>query len=147
MPRGDTPLLHSGGFSFFLAKIPKPILQSAVPSEPKHFITNATVKWISCEPLLGPLESDKIKCVDWVVVGGESGPNCRPMDLNWARKIRDTCNKHDVPFWFKKAGGPDRAKGGKLLDGKIYKQWPKSLSKDMIQKVVQLSLFNVQPVS
>ncbi|MGO8880520.1 MAG: DUF5131 family protein [Desulfomonilaceae bacterium] len=109
--------------------------------------TDATVKWISCEPLLGPIDSDKIKCVDWVVVGGESGPNCRPMKLNWARQVRDTCNKHDVPFWFKQAGGPDRAKGGKLLDGEIYKQWPKSLSRDMIQDVVQLSLFNVQPVS
>lgn len=107
--------------------------------------TNAKVKWISCEPLLGPIESDKIKCLDWVVVGGESGPNCRPMNLEWARKIRDICEEQDTPFYFKQAGGAGRDKGGKILDGKIYKQWPKSLALN-IRSEVQASLFNVDAV-
>ncbi|MCX5873913.1 MAG: DUF5131 family protein [Deltaproteobacteria bacterium] len=105
--------------------------------------TNATVKWINCEPLLGPVESDKIQSLDWVVVGGESGPNCRSMNMDWARQIRDICEEHDIPFFFKQAGGPGRDKGGKNLDGKTYKQWPKSISLDMSRSVIQLSLFNV----
>ena len=109
--------------------------------------TNATLKWISCEPLLGAIESDKIKSLDWIVVGGESGPKCRPMNLDWARKIRDICEGNDVPFWFKQAGGPGRDKGGKLLDGKSYQQWPKSLMKDMDRSEVQDSLFNFQEIS
>ena len=109
--------------------------------------TNATLKWISCEPLLGAIESDKIKCLDWIVVGGESGPKCRPMNLDWATKIRDICEGNDVPFWFKQAGGPGRDKGGKLLDGKSYQQWPKSLMKDMDRSEVQDSLFNFQEIS
>ena len=109
--------------------------------------TNATVKWISCEPLLGPIDSDEIRGLDWVVVGGESGANCRPMNLEWARQIRDTCKKYDVPFWFKQAGGPGRDKGGKILDGRLYKQWPKSLSGAIARNEVQPSLFDVQPDS
>lgn len=105
--------------------------------------TNAKVKWISCEPLLGPIESDEIKSLDWIVVGGESGPKCRPMNLDWARKIRDFCQEHDVPFYFKQAGGPDRDKGGKTLDGKICQQLPRSLVKDMLRTEVQIPLFNV----
>jgi protein gp37 len=104
--------------------------------------TNASVKWVSCEPLLGPIESDEIKYLDWVVVGGESGPKCRPMNLDWARKIRDICEAHDVPFFFKQAGGRGKDKGGKMLDGKTYNQWPKSFSWDIPRSEGQTSFFN-----
>jgi len=69
------------------------------------------------------------------------------MNLEWARQIRDTCKKYDVPFWFKQAGGPGRDKGGKILDGRLYKQWPKSLSGAIARNEVQPSLFDVQPDS
>lgn len=65
------------------------------------------------------------------------------MNLDWARQIRDICEEHDIPFFFKQAGGPGRDKGGQILDGKTYKQWPKSISGDMFRSVVQPSLFNI----
>ena len=65
-------------------------------------------------------------------------------EFGLGQKIRDTCKKYDVPFWFKQAGGPDRDKGGKILDGRLYKQWPKSLLRAMVRNEVQPSLFNVQ---
>lgn len=103
--------------------------------------TNASVKWISCEPLLGPIDSDTIKNLDWVVVGGESGPDCRPMDLNWARKIRDICKENQVPFYFKQVGGSGRDKGGKILDCGVYEDYPNALP--MARNETQLSFFNV----
>jgi protein gp37 len=90
--------------------------------------TNAKVKWVSFEPLLGPINSENIRFLDWAVVGGESGPRCRPMDLDWARGIKGDCEKYGVPFFFKQRGGPGRDKGGDLLDGEKYKMWPASLS-------------------
>jgi protein gp37 len=79
--------------------------------------TLPTVKrWLSCEPLLEPLPDLDLTDIDWVIVGGESGPKYRPMDLDWARDIRDRCLLAGVPFWFKQSAGlyPET---GRVLDG------------------------------
>ena len=83
--------------------------------------TGAKVKFLSLEPLLGPLLNLNLDGIDWVIVGGESGPGCRPMDLDWAQDIRDQCLRADVPFFLKQFGGfPDKRGGDQaLLDGQV----------------------------
>lgn len=93
---------------------------------------SAPVKWVSAEPLLGPLDfwaADPIAgpvAASWIVVGGESGPNARPMDLDWVRSIRDQCADFDVPFFLKQLGGVRNKRGGDaaLLDGRLHHQFP-----------------------
>lgn len=88
----------------------------------------ATKHFVSCEPLLGHvvLGLDKVKTIDWVIAGGESGPKARPMELSWARHLRDECVTNDVPFFFKQLGGhPDKRAGNKaVLDGRTWTQRP-----------------------
>jgi protein gp37 len=91
--------------------------------------TNATVKFGSFEPLLGPIPPDAIVGLDWVIVGGESGPKARPMKAEWALEIKDACQAHGVPFFFKQMGGKERDKGGKLLLGKVYDEFPWNVTK------------------
>ena len=91
--------------------------------------TNATVKFCSFEPLLGPIPSDAVIGLDWVIVGGESGPEARPMRPEWAVEIREACQTHGVPFFFKQMGGKGRDKGGKLLLGKLYQEFPVNVVK------------------
>ena len=83
----------------------------------------ATVRFLSCEPLLGPMTLD-LEDIHWVIVGGESGPHYRPMNLNWARDIRDQCLTTDVPFFFKQVGGRTPKAGGRLLDGREWNDSP-----------------------
>jgi len=83
----------------------------------------ATVRFLSCEPLLGPMELD-LDGIHWVIVGGESGPENRPMNLMWARSIRDQCRRGNVPFFFKQVGGRTPKTGGRLLDGREWNQMP-----------------------
>jgi protein gp37 len=86
----------------------------------------AKVKFISAEPLLGPLEGLPMKGLDWVIVGGESGPHARPMELNWAREIRNQCERHGVAFFLKQLGGRRHKRSGPdaVLDGRRWTQWP-----------------------
>lgn len=84
----------------------------------------ATIRFLSCEPLLGRLELDLTEDIHWVIVGGESGRNFRPMDLDWARSIRDRCLESRVPFFFKQTGGKTPRSGSKELDGIEWKQKP-----------------------
>jgi protein gp37 len=86
--------------------------------------TGAAVKFLSLEPLLGPLDNLNLSGIDWVIAGGESGPNARPMDLSWAREIRDQCLESKIPFLFKQVGGRDSKKGGRILDGVEWNQMP-----------------------
>lgn len=88
--------------------------------------TKARVKFISFEPLLGPIGKVNLKQIDWVIVGGESGPGSRPMEPNWARELRDQCVKAKVPFFFKQWGGFNKKKAGKILDGKIWMRMPET---------------------
>ena len=86
--------------------------------------TNAATKFISFEPLLGPIPDIDLDGIDWVIVGGESGPRARPMEPQWATDIRDQCLNADVPFFFKQWGGINKKKTGRILDGRIWNQTP-----------------------
>ena len=86
--------------------------------------TGAQIKFLSLEPLLGPLPGIQLSGIDWVIVGGESGPGARPMQPNWVREIRDNCLQHHVPFFFKQWGGVFKKKTGRTLDKRIWDQMP-----------------------
>lgn len=90
--------------------------------------TEARVKFLSCEPLLGPLGGTNLSDIDWVIAGGESGPNYRPMDIDWARQIRDTCEEYSVPFFFKQWGGRTPKALGRDLDGRRWDEMPLRIS-------------------
>ena len=84
----------------------------------------ATVRFLSCEPLLGPLDGLDLDGIGWMIVGGESGPGARPMDPAWARGLRDACVAAGVPFFFKQWGGPTPKAGGRVLDGRTWDEMP-----------------------
>jgi protein gp37 len=86
--------------------------------------TGARVKFLSCEPLLGPLPDLDLSGIDWVIVGGESGPGARSMDANWVRDLRDQCTEAGVPFFFKQWGGRNKKRAGRHLDGHLWNQVP-----------------------
>jgi len=86
--------------------------------------TGAHVKFLSIEPLLGPLPDMNLSGIDWVIVGGESGPGARPMDPAWVADIRDQCLDAGVPFFFKQWGGTNKKKAGRELDGRVWSQMP-----------------------
>jgi protein gp37 len=86
--------------------------------------TRAKVKFLSCEPLIGPLLNLNLSKIDWVIVGGESGRKPRPMNPEWVRSIQEQCGKKDVAFFFKQWGGTNKKKTGSLLDGKHYREFP-----------------------
>jgi protein gp37 len=76
------------------------------------------VRFLSLEPLLGPLPVLPLKNIDWVIVGGESGPQARPVEHQWITQIRDQCLQNSVPFLFKQWGGVRKERTGRLLDGR-----------------------------
>lgn len=84
----------------------------------------AVTRFLSVEPLLGPIHRLPLTGIHWVIVGGESGPGARPMDAAWVRAIRDRCNKQQVPFFFKQWGGTNKKKAGRLLDRRTWDQMP-----------------------
>jgi protein gp37 len=84
------------------------------------------VRFLSCEPLLGPLPSLDLTEIDWVIVGGESGQSFRPMQPDWAIDLRDRCLGADIPFFFKQWGGRTPKAGGRLLDGRTWDEFPSS---------------------
>lgn len=84
----------------------------------------ARVRFVSVEPLLGPIEALPLDDIHWVVVGGESGPRCRPMDPAWVRSIRRQCAAKGVPFFFKQWGGTQKKRAGRLLDGREWNEMP-----------------------
>jgi protein gp37 len=86
----------------------------------------AAVRFLSLEPLLGPLPGLDLDGIGWVIAGGESGPGHRPVGPDWVRAIRDQCQAADVPFFFKQWGGPTPKAGGRLLDGRTWDQMPAS---------------------
>ena len=86
--------------------------------------THAKIKFLSLEPLLGPLPRLNLKGINWVIVGGESGPGARPVLEEWVIDIRDQCKAKRVPFFFKQWGGVQKKRAGRLLEGEIYSQMP-----------------------
>jgi protein gp37 len=87
-------------------------------------ITPVAVRFLSIEPLLEELGRFDLVGIDWVIVGGESGPGARPMEPAWVRSIQDQCNRDGVPFFFKQWGGVRKASSGRSLDGKTYSEFP-----------------------
>ncbi len=86
--------------------------------------TPATIRFLSLEPLLGPISRLPLSGIGWVIVGGESGPGARPMQTEWVTQIRDRCVRYDVPFFFKQWGGVQKSRAGRKLDGKTWSQMP-----------------------
>jgi protein gp37 len=85
---------------------------------------DAYVRFLSLEPLLGPLDNLNLEGIHWVIVGGESGMSARPMRAVWVQNIRKQCNKNNVPFFFKQWGGKNKKEAGRLLNGRTYDQMP-----------------------
>jgi protein gp37 len=90
--------------------------------------TSAKIKFLSIEPLLGPLTKLNLKGIDWVIVGGESGPGSRPIKASWVADIRDQCVKAKVPFFFKQWGGFNKKKNGRQLEGEYWNQMPRAIA-------------------
>lgn len=88
--------------------------------------TPAAVRFISAEPLLGPLGSLDLGGIDWLIVGGESGAGARPVDPAWARDLRDKALRRHVPFFFKQWGGPTPKAHGRELDGRTWDEYPEA---------------------
>ena len=86
--------------------------------------TGAHVKFLSLEPLLGPLPDLNLDGIDWIVVGGESGPGARVMNAEWVKQILSQCLKQHVPFFFKQWGGVNKKKAGRSLEGKVWNEMP-----------------------
>ncbi|MDR3627208.1 MAG: phage Gp37/Gp68 family protein [Ignavibacteriaceae bacterium] len=86
--------------------------------------TDANIKFLSIEPLIGPITKLNLDGINWVIVGGESGPGARPIKEEWVIKIKDECINAGVPFFFKQWGGIRKKKAGRLLQGKTWSQMP-----------------------
>jgi len=86
--------------------------------------TPARIKFLSCEPLIGPLDNIPLTGIDWVIVGGESGPKARPMKKEWVKSIFKQCRYNKVAFFFKQWGGTRKSKTGRTLHGTTYDEFP-----------------------
>lgn len=89
--------------------------------------TQAKIKFLSLEPLLGPLHRLDLTGINWVIVGGESGPSARPMDEEWVIEIKDQCLAHNVPFFFKQWGGKNKKKAGRMFQGRTWNDIPSNV--------------------
>lgn len=87
----------------------------------------AAVRFLSCEPLIGPLGDLDLDGIGWVITGGESGPRARPLDPDWVRSIRDNCERSGVPYFHKQWGGRTPKAGGRTLDGRIWSEMPERI--------------------
>lgn len=90
--------------------------------------TPAAVKFVSAEPLLGPMDRLDLDGIDWVIGGGESGAGARPCDPAWAAGLRDRCREAGVAFFWKQWGGYTPKAGGRVLDGRTWEEYPKELA-------------------
>jgi protein gp37 len=95
--------------------------------------TRAAVKFLSLEPLLGPLDALDLSGISWVIAGGESGPNARAMPVEWVRSIRDQCGAAGVAFHFKQWGGVVKKKTGRVLDGRTWDELPNSARENVVR--------------
>jgi protein gp37 len=86
--------------------------------------TGARTKFLSCEPLIGPIGEMNLEKIDWVIVGGESGLKARPMKKEWVIDIKNQCQKNDVSFFFKQWGARNKKKAGRILEGKTWDEMP-----------------------
>ena len=93
--------------------------------------TNAVTKFLSCEPLIGPLYNMNLKNIDWVIVGGESGRKARQMDELWVWDIKQQCIEQEVAFFFKQWGGINKKKAGRELAGMTYDEMPYHINQNL----------------
>lgn len=100
---------------------------------------NSVVKFLSLEPLLGPMPNLNFSNIDWVIVGGESGPESRLLQQDWARDIKEQCRANSVPFFFKQWGGVNKKKNGRQLDGHTWDETPISYNSLRLQSIPALS--------
>lgn len=98
--------------------------------------TNANIRFLSVEPLIAPVGVLDLSGIDWVIVGGESGPNYRPCETEWLRQIRDQCTRANVPFFFKQWGGIRPKSGGRKLDGREWDEFPQIQENRLPAKLV-----------
>jgi protein gp37 len=101
--------------------------------------TRAKVRFLSLEPLLGPLPGLDLEGVDWVIVGGECGPGARPMQEKWVKDIRNQCLAAEIPFFFRQWGGVFKSRNGRSLDGRTWDEMP-AISQDRLSRRVALAL-------
>ncbi|EQD42005.1 phage Gp37Gp68 family protein [mine drainage metagenome] len=94
-------------------------------------VIEARVRFLSCEPLIGPLDHLDLRGVNWVIVGGESGPGAREMKPAWVRSIRRQCREASVPFFFKQWGGIQKSRTGRVLDGRTWDQFPRGATSSL----------------
>jgi protein gp37 len=93
---------------------------------------DSAIKFLSLEPLLGPVPDLELDGIDWVIVGGESGPGARPMKEAWVLEIKNRCeDEYNIPFFFKQWGGVNKKKTGRLLQGKTWDNYPKIASQQL----------------
>lgn len=113
-----------------------------VSIENRRFVTRAdqlrrvpaSVRFISAEPLLGPLQGLQLDGIDWLIAGGESGPKHRPVNAKWLQSLRDQCLFERVPFFFKQWGGPSSKSGGRILDGREWNAMPTPRDRSLTDK-------------
>jgi protein gp37 len=98
--------------------------------------TGASVKFLSMEPLLGSVSELNLNGIDWVIVGGESGPGARPMKEEWVLEIKRKCHASDIPFFFKQWGGINKKKAGRLLQGHLWDEMPETNNGDYEHQVL-----------
>ena len=100
--------------------------------------TRARTKFLSIEPLLGPIDDLDLGGIDWVIVGGESGPKARPIQRNWVVDIHRQCRQAGVAFFFKQWGGVNKKQSGRELDGRTYDEMPKKVNDEVVQQSLSL---------
>ena len=88
--------------------------------------TNAHIKFVSAEPLLESIREINLSGIDWLIVGGESGANCRPLKKEWVIELRDKARETETAFFFKQWGGFHHTQAGSMLDGTYYKEYPQN---------------------
>lgn len=86
----------------------------------------AAIRFVSFEPLLGPVGRPSLKKIHWAIVGGESGPNARPMEAEWVATIQENCARHRTAFFFKQWGGTNKKKAGRTLNGRTWDEYPRT---------------------
>lgn len=86
--------------------------------------TGSYIKFVSAEPLLGSIKNINLDNIDWLIVGGESGPKSRPIEKLWVEELQNLAKEHQVAFFFKQWGGFNKKKNGKMLNGKIFQEYP-----------------------
>jgi protein gp37 len=102
--------------------------------------TPATVRFLSIEPLLEDLGEINLEGIQWVIVGGESGPRARPMNRDWVNSVMEQCRRHNVPFFFKQWGGVHKKRAGRELDGRTFDEFPQILRSEFPPKIERMQI-------